>query len=361
MSLLRPTWRLSVKAVVAAAAMAVTMLNVLPAHSDTTVPPTLTDGYGLTQVGAATGTANNFVLTVTTAQVAGPLHIRIILPSDYGANPAKRYPVFYLLHGALDDPINPGNSYPALLASTSMITVMPDGGRRGWYTNWSDQNTAAGAQNWENFHIDQVIPFIDANLRTIATKHGRAIGGYSMGGLGAMHYAQGHPELFSQVASFSGAIDISADEMVIREAVVASLTNGVGLFCETNSCTFGPTVSSDAIWGTPYPVLGGDWKWNNADPSTHMNKLSGIGISIYTGEGSISLDESQLAEHFVWTAANQVTANLDTLSMPYYYQDYGNGSTWGSNCHGGHGGPEMACMAQDLVDYLPRLDSAFAS
>ncbi|WP_425506606.1 alpha/beta hydrolase-fold protein [Streptomyces rectiverticillatus] len=64
---------------------------------------------------------------------------------------------------------------------------LPDGGRRGWYANWLDQKTAAGAQNWENFHINQVIPFIDANLRTVAARQGRAVGGLSMGGFGALH------------------------------------------------------------------------------------------------------------------------------------------------------------------------------
>src|SRR5207302_4677776 len=108
-------------------------------------------------------------------------------------------------------------------------------------------------------NIDQVMPFIDANLRTIATKPWRAIGGISMGGFGALHYAQDHPELFSQVATFSGADDISRDEAVIRAAVVATLTNIGAPLCGSSSSSsstcalnFGPTVSSDAIFGTPY-------------------------------------------------------------------------------------------------------------
>ncbi|WP_328314986.1 esterase family protein [Streptomyces sp. NBC_00442] len=329
------------------------------AHADAPAPPVLADGFGLTQVGAATGSATNFVITVRTAEVAREHHIRILLPAGYADAPAKRYPVFYFLHGASDDPANPSVAYPALTRSTSMITVIPDGGPRGWYTNWLDQNTAAGAQNWENFHIGQVIPFIDANLRTLATKRARAVGGLSMGGFGALHYAQRHPDLFGQVATFSGADDLSVDHMVMRGAVVATLTNAGAPLCgntadATCSLDFGPTVSSDAVFGTPYPVLGADWRWNEADPCAHMAALAGTGIAIYTGDGG---GDPSGMEFWVESAARHAKDRLDALALPYHYVDYGNGSTWGADCHGGH---ESGCWAQDLVDYVPRLEAAFA-
>ncbi|MEU6172410.1 alpha/beta hydrolase-fold protein [Streptantibioticus parmotrematis] len=351
-----------VKALFAAAVTLLAMLLTAPsAHADDQAPPTLTDAYGLTQVGAATGTATDFVITVTTAEVAGQHHIRVILPADYATDPTKRFPVFYLLHGASDDPADPGLAFPAL-TSASMITVIPDGGLRGWYTDWLDQTTAAGAQNWETFHIDQVIPFIDANLRTIATRQGRAVGGISMGGFGALHYAQDHPDLFGQVATFSGADDLSGDEAVIRGAVVATLTDvGVPL-CGSSSLSgagcaldFGPPVSSDAIFGTPYPVLNADWRWNAADPSTHMAALAGMGISIYTGNGAGNPTDP---EFWVESAAHHVKDHLDALGIPYHFVDYGDGSQWGGDCQGGH---TPGCWGQDLVDFVPRLEAAFAS
>ncbi|MFF4404063.1 alpha/beta hydrolase [Streptomyces sp. NPDC001404] len=328
------------------------------AEADPT-PPVLADGYGLTQVGQPTGTANNFNITVTTPQVAGEHHIKIILPSDYNANPAKRYPVLYFFHGSPDDPVN--QNYPALVNAKSMITVVPDGGKRGWYANWRDQDTAAGAQNWETFHINQVIPFIDANLRTIATKKARAVAGVSMGGFGAFHYAQDHPELFSQVASFSGDIDMSVDSMDLRLAVVYSLTNAAGALCGNimGNCNgpFGPTVSSDALFGSPYPVFNADWKWNEVDPSRHMDRLKDkdVGISIYVGNGNGNPLE---LEFWLEGASKHVKDNMDALGMPYYYVDYGNGSTWAPNCNGGHNG---YCWARSLEDYVPRLEKAFAS
>ncbi|MFJ9516682.1 alpha/beta hydrolase [Kitasatospora sp. NPDC101801] len=348
-----PGWRLRAKAVVAAAALAVITLAAPSAQADPSAPPVLTDGQGLTQVGS-TGTATDFVVTVTTAQVAKPHPIKIILPDGYWSNPTKRYPVLYFLHGSPDSPVN--QTYPAL-HSSSVITVVPDGGARGWYSNWRDQNTPAGAQNWETFHLDQVIPFIDANLRTVATKQGRAVAGISMGGFGAMHYAQRRPELFSQVGSLSGDIDLSAASMDLRMAVVASLTNAPGGFCSSGDCqgAYTPAVSSDALFGSPYPVFNIDRLWNEADPASHVSRLAGMGISIYTGSGN----GNPLSPEFWVEGANKhVKDSLDALGLPYYYVAYGNGAGWGTQCNGDH---NSGCWAQDLVDYMPRLERALAA
>nr|WP_251072241.1 alpha/beta hydrolase-fold protein [Streptomyces sp. ISL-43] len=309
--------------------------------ADGTAPPRMADGFGLTQVDTAVGGPTNFHITVTTPQVTGKHHIKIILPSGYYDDPARRYPVLYFLHGSPDDPIQ--QNYPALTTSNEMITVIPDGGARGWYANWLNQRTPAGAQNWENFHLKQVIPFIDANLRTIATKKARAIAGVSMGGFGALHYAQDRPDLFSQTASLSGDIDLSVRSMDLRLAVVASLV------------AYEPSVDSDAAFGSPYPVFNADWRWNEVDPAQHMDKLAGVGVSIYVGNGRGDVTD---LEFWVESASKHVKDSMDALGMPYYYVDYGDGSAWGTQCNGGH---NAGCWEEDLRDLIPRLERAFAS
>ncbi|MFF7725601.1 alpha/beta hydrolase [Streptomyces sp. NPDC008001] len=346
------------KAAVASLAAALLLLGAPSVHAAAPGPPDMADGFGLTRVGAPAGTATNFVVTVKTPEVQGEHRIRILLPADYAANPAERYPVLYFLHGASDDPANPNLAYPALTAAKSMITVIPDGGRRGWYANWLDQSTAAGAQNWENFHINQVIPFIDANLRTLADKKARAIAGLSMGGFGSLHYAQAHPELFSQVGALSPAADLSVRHAVMRAAVVATLTNVGAPLCGTSnpacSLDFGPAVSSDAAFGSPYPVFNADWRWNEVDPSAHMDRLAGMGISLYTGNGN---GRPADPEFWVQSATEHAKDSLDRLGYPYHYVDYGNGAGWGQ-CNGGH---SYSCWAQDLTDFVPRLEAAFAA
>ncbi|MBD0691924.1 esterase [Streptomyces sp. CBMA123] len=353
-------WR-TVVALLAAVVATATTAGTARAAGGTGAPPPMADRFGLTQVEPAVGGPTDFYLTVTTPEVTGKHHIKIILPSGYYDDPARRYPVLYFLHGSPDDPVQ--QNYPALTSSNAMITVIPDGGARGWYTNWLNQNTQLGAQNWENFHLDQVIPFIDANLRTVATKKGRAVAGVSMGGFGALHYAQDRPELFSQTASLSGDIDLSADSMDLRLAVVASLIDAQGALCGSASGFCGdpgndpykPGVDSDALFGTPYPVFNADWRWNAADPSQHMDKLAGVGVSVYVGNGrGVPTD----LEFWLEGASKHVKDHMDALGMPYYYVDYGDGSAWGTRCNGGHNG---GCWEQDLRDLIPRLERAFAS
>lgn len=58
----------------------------------------------------------------------------------------------------------------------------------------------------ESSIVQELIPFIDANFRTIPTRRGRAIEGFSMGGCGCLMLAFKHPELFSSVVSYGGAV-----------------------------------------------------------------------------------------------------------------------------------------------------------
>ncbi|KKZ75260.1 esterase [Streptomyces showdoensis] len=328
--------------------------------ADGTAPPPMANGFGLTQVEAVHGDATEFYLTVTTPEVTGRHHIKIILPRSYYDDPNRRYPVLYFLHGSPDDPIV--QNYPALRTSDSMITVIPDGGARGWYANWLNQRTVLGAQNWENFHLKQVIPFIDANLRTVATKKGRAVAGVSMGGFGALHYAQVRPDLFSQTASLSGDIDLSAKSMDLRFAVVASLIDATGAICasssgscDPNDSPYKPGVDSDAAFGSPYPVFNADWRWNEVDPAAHMDRLRSVGVSIYVGNGGGSPTEP---EFWLEGAAKHAKAAMDALGMSYSYVNYGDGSGWGTNCNGGH---NAWCWEADLRDLIPRLERSFAS
>ena len=64
----------------------------------------------------------------------------------------------------------------------------------GWCTDWFNGG-AGGPPRWETFHIDQLIPWVDRNLRTVANRGGRAIAGLSQGGFCSMSYAARHPDL----------------------------------------------------------------------------------------------------------------------------------------------------------------------
>lgn len=52
----------------------------------------------------------------------------------------------------------------------------------------------------------EIVQFVDSNFKTEATKKGRLIAGYSMGGVNALWIALNNPDLFSSVGLFSPAI-----------------------------------------------------------------------------------------------------------------------------------------------------------
>ena len=113
--------------------------------------------------------------------------VNVLLPDGY--NPARRYPVLYLLHGGGGD--NNFMIFDKLgirdyTVGRELIVVMPDGGTAGWYSNPVSSNV--GPRNWETFHMGELVPWVDATFSTIAEPAGRAVSGFSMGGLGALKY-----------------------------------------------------------------------------------------------------------------------------------------------------------------------------
>lgn len=134
----------------------------------------------------------------------------IITPDSYKKETGRRYPVIYLLHGAwghfndwlLKTPDS--NAVKRLANQYQLIIVNPEGEMFSFYLN-SPINPKS---QFESYFIDDIIPAVDRNYRTIAEKKGRAITGLSMGGHGSLYLAARHPNLFCGAGSMSGAVDI---------------------------------------------------------------------------------------------------------------------------------------------------------
>jgi enterochelin esterase family protein len=82
-----------------------------------------------------------------------------------------------------------------------VIAVLPDaftifGGAQ--YVN----SSALG--RYEDYLVDELIPYVDATYRTLPAREHRAIAGKSSGGYGAIVQALRHPELYSAFACHSG-------------------------------------------------------------------------------------------------------------------------------------------------------------
>ena len=130
----------------------------------------------------------------------------VYLPDGYESN-RLRYPVLFLLHGNAGDEnewLVKGQIQPtadALIKSGRMqptIIVMP-GGASTW---WVDGNKDKA----ETALIKELIPHIDATLRTITTREGRMIAGLSAGGFGTVNAVFKYPEMFISAAAMSPAV-----------------------------------------------------------------------------------------------------------------------------------------------------------
>jgi esterase/lipase superfamily enzyme len=195
-----------------------------------------------------------------------------------------------------------------------------DGNGGGWFTNWVNTTTALGPSQWETFHIDQLIPWIDHNLRTIAARRGRAIAGLSQGGFCSMSYAVRHPDLFQTALSFSGAPDIAYD------AEARLLARPIILLTETGL----DGVAPNSFFGNP----GGDEiNWAAHDPTTLAGNLRGMNLFLYTGNGQVGPFDhphadpgAQVIEGGVHTLTRLFHARLQGLGIPSSYDDYGPGT-----------------------------------
>lgn len=150
----------------------------------------------------------NVDTAVSPLNATDKLQARVLLPDGYDANPTKRYPVIYLLHGAAEnwtgwtDPR--GGNAAVTLASlqTSAILVMPEAGR-GFYTDWWRDGTRNGS-NWERYYLDELVPYFEQHFRIAPGRANHAIGGLSMGGYGGAALAAQLPTYFGNILSLSG-------------------------------------------------------------------------------------------------------------------------------------------------------------
>ncbi len=138
---------------------------------------------------------------------------RIYLPPDYPSSPQRRYPVLYMLHGAggnyteWSDSFLPEQIDRLIVADEvqPMIVVMPDDGESTYWANWDN------GPRWGDYVTEDVVGTIDQRYRTLPRAPDRAVGGLSMGGLGALNLGMQHPDVFGVVGSHSPSVRLTPD------------------------------------------------------------------------------------------------------------------------------------------------------
>jgi S-formylglutathione hydrolase FrmB len=148
---------------------------------------------------------NLYQLNFTSSYLGGRSEsMLLIVPDNYAQNPKLHYPSVYLLHGYSGNYRDWVKNYESQLVRTAnndqMILVMPDGLYGSWFLN----SPISESSQYATMFVTELIPTVDKNFRTIASREKRAITGLSMGGYGSFYLAGTHPELFGAVGGISG-------------------------------------------------------------------------------------------------------------------------------------------------------------
>jgi enterochelin esterase family protein len=177
----------------------------------------------------------------------------VYTPPGYMAG-SDRYAVLYLVHGAgdsadswtsvghanliLDNLIAEGKARP-------MIVVMPFG-----HTPDRPGSDILANTDFGDDLIKDLIPYVDANFRTLADQHHRAMAGLSMGGSHTIRFGLTHPELFDGIGIFSMGLQNPADIAAYETANDAALRQGARDF----DLVYYAIGTDDFLYGTSAPT-----------------------------------------------------------------------------------------------------------
>lgn len=140
----------------------------------------------------------------------------VYTPPTYGKD-KKKYPVLYLQHGWGEDETAWSNQGHANLIMDNLIAegkiepfiiVMTYGMTNDVRFGHINQFTA---KEFETVLVDELIPYIDSNFRTLADKKHRAMAGLSMGGFETRLITLRRPEVFNYYGLLSGGVYAPGD------------------------------------------------------------------------------------------------------------------------------------------------------
>jgi enterochelin esterase-like enzyme len=173
--------------------------------------------------------------TFNSAAAGTAVSFHIYTPPQYDSQPDRRFPVIYWLHGAgsATGGIAPMTNWFATAMAqgvlSPVIIVFPNGMPYGMYCD-----AANGTRPMETVIVHELIPHVDATYCTIASREGRVLEGFSMGGYGSGRFGFTYSDRFTAI-SMLGAGPVQTDFMnapdgtnfppALRAAIFADVWN----------------------------------------------------------------------------------------------------------------------------------------
>ena len=234
--------------------------------------------------------------TVPSQILGRSLDVCVVLPAGYNSSAPRRYPVLFYLHGLFENEhswIDRGGQeiLEGLLSSGKVgefIVVLPDAGK-SFYVNSYD-----GRDRYEDFFIQELVPWVDRTYRALARRETRGIEGDSMGGYGSMMLGLKYANLFSAVASLSGTLRCAEwDPVKMKDATLRE--------------AFGPLDNPARAAVDPFKLI-------KKVPRAQMPQLY---FSIGEGDSRVMLGDNRAFAHL-----------LAQLKIPYRYCEVPGGHQW---------------------------------
>ena len=207
--------------------------------------------------------------------------LTVYTPYGYEANPRKKYPVLYLLHGAggdeeawssmgraaqiLDNLIQKGLAEP-------MLVVMPNGNpgqqaacTMGLAETQIDRRDPKFQDAYVKSLCEEIVPFIEKEFRAIPKPESRAIAGLSMGGGHTISASNLYPAMFDYICPLSAAGSATAEQTAaLKKAGVKLyfLACGTSDFLYNGSIELDKTLTEQGLDHIFYQSDGGH-VWSN--------------------------------------------------------------------------------------------------
>lgn len=201
--------------------------------------------------------------TVKSQHLSSAVGYCALLPPSYNTQASKKFPVLYFLHGLGGD--------QTFLVSTGGWNMIVDGWEQKRFAefviitpdarNSFYINSKNGKMKYEDFFIRDFVPQMEKKFRLLGTRSGRAIGGISMGGYGALRFAFKYPQMF---VSASG----------LMPALMGELPHG--------SQNAGFTMFFGSAFGTPLDES--FWKANTPFVYARTANFAGMHVFLSCGE-----------------------------------------------------------------------------
>jgi enterochelin esterase family protein len=131
-----------------------------------------------------------------------------LLPPGYDAQPNKKFPALYFLHGL-------GGDHTFLITSGAwnIIENLQEEKKIGEFVVIAPRantsfyiNSKSGHTQYEDFFVRDLIPQMEKRFRLLSARSARAITGVSMGGYGALRFAFKYPQMFASVSAHMPAL-----------------------------------------------------------------------------------------------------------------------------------------------------------